>query len=463
MIKVITYGTYDCLHHGHIRLLERAKTLGDYLIVGVTSEDFDVSRGKINVKQSLAERVDAVRKTGLADKIIVEEYEGQKIDDIQRYDVDIFTVGSDWEGHFDYLNEYCQVVYLPRTQGISSTELRIKDNKLCFGIVGDARNVIEKFIKEGEYINGLEYVGLCADSSLSDKNTPDWSDYIKSKGFVTSDYDMLLEKVDAVYVASKTENHYEQIKKALNCKKHIICESPVVLEENQCIELFGLARKNDCILREAIKTSYSLAFNRMLLLIKTGIIGEVLSVDATCTSLMDNLVYKDGKIINNGSMNAWAPAALLAVFKILGTEYKEKYGQTFLLENNFDFFTKLDFIFERAVASIKVGKGVKSEGELVISGTKGYIYVPSPWWKMDYFEARYENTNDNQRYFYQLKGEGIRNMIVDFVKDITEKRIDSSKISQNITLAISRCMEEFHKGNNISRILRQDLIPIYQK
>ena len=106
MIKVITYGTYDLLHYGHIRLLERAKALGDYLIVGVTSDDYDKSRGKINNQQSLLERIAAVRATGIADEIIIEEYEGQKIDDIRRYGVDIFTVGSDWKGQFDYLNEF---------------------------------------------------------------------------------------------------------------------------------------------------------------------------------------------------------------------------------------------------------------------------------------------------------------------------------------------------------------------
>ena len=124
MTKVITYGTYDLLHFGHIRLLERAKALGDYLIVGVTSDTFDRERGKINVQQSLMERVEAVRATGLADEIIIEEYEGQKIDDIKRLDVDIFTVGSDWRGKFDYLNAYCRVVYLDRTDGVSSTEIR---------------------------------------------------------------------------------------------------------------------------------------------------------------------------------------------------------------------------------------------------------------------------------------------------------------------------------------------------
>ena len=105
MKKVITYGTYDLFHQGHYNLLKRAKELGDYLIVGVTSDYFDKSRGKFNVCDSLMKRIENVKSTGFADEIIVEEYFGQKIDDIKKYGVDIFTVGSDWKGYFDYLNE----------------------------------------------------------------------------------------------------------------------------------------------------------------------------------------------------------------------------------------------------------------------------------------------------------------------------------------------------------------------
>jgi len=119
--KVITYGTFDIFHEGHYRLLERAKQLGNYLIVGVTTENFDDSRGKLNVQESLMKRIDNVRNSGLADEIIIEEYEGQKINDIQKYEIDVFAIGSDWVGKFDYLKEYCQVVYLERTKGISST------------------------------------------------------------------------------------------------------------------------------------------------------------------------------------------------------------------------------------------------------------------------------------------------------------------------------------------------------
>ena len=158
MIKVITYGTYDLFHYGHQRLLERAKALGDYLIVGVTADDFDKNRGKINVQQSLMERIESVRATGLADEIIIEEYEGQKIDDIKRYDIDIFTVGSDWKGYFDYLNEYCHVVYLERTKGISSTQIR-NINNLRLGIVGN-ESVLDRFLDELKFVSGVEVAGV---------------------------------------------------------------------------------------------------------------------------------------------------------------------------------------------------------------------------------------------------------------------------------------------------------------
>ena len=162
MIKVITYGTYDLFHHGHQRLLERAKELGDYLIVGVTSDDFDKKRGKINVHQSLMERIESVRATGLADEIIVEEYDGQKIDDIKRYGVDIFTVGSDWTGHFDYLKDYCDVVYLKRTEGVSSSNIRLKNRFINLGLVG-AGNILKKFYDESKFVNGINVNAICID------------------------------------------------------------------------------------------------------------------------------------------------------------------------------------------------------------------------------------------------------------------------------------------------------------
>ena len=137
MKKVITYGTFDLFHEGHRRLLERAKALGDYLIVGVTTEQFDIQRGKMNVVDSLMRRLDNVRSSGYADEVIIEEHEGQKIADIQKYGANIFVVGSDWRGKFDYLKEYCEVTYLERTKNVSSSGLReVRHGIVRLGVVG---------------------------------------------------------------------------------------------------------------------------------------------------------------------------------------------------------------------------------------------------------------------------------------------------------------------------------------
>lgn len=414
MVKVITYGTYDLFHYGHQRLLERAKALGDYLIVGVTSDSFDLTRGKINAQQSLMERIESVRATGLADEIIVEEYEGQKIDDIRRYGVDIFTVGSDWNGKFDYLNEYCKVVYLDRTEGVSSSELRAEKRELRVGLVGNS-TLINKFERESHFVNGISISGVCTTEDL------DLSDEIKDSYLITSNIDELLNVSDATYIVSHPKKHYEHIKQALLANKHVLCESPISIRIEEFEELQTLARERDLQLVDSIKTAYSTAYNRMLVLVKSGKIGDVVSVDSVCTSLSDlEKKTKRGTSLNEvwNSICAWGPTAMLPIFQLLGTDYVSKQITTHLIADDFDIFTKISFVYPHAVASMKVGKGVKSEGELIVSGTKGYIYVPAPWWKTDYFEIRYENPADNKRYFYQLDGEGIRYEIVSFLKSI---------------------------------------------
>lgn len=440
MVKVITYGTYDLLHYGHIRLLERAKALGDYLIVGVTADDFDKTRGKINVQQSLMERVEAVRATGIADEIIIEEYEGQKIDDIRKYDVDIFTVGSDWVGYFDYLNEYCKVVYLERTQGVSSTEIRSEKRQVKLGIVGESL-LASKVAKECGFVNGLEISGVYTSNEQLE---------IENK---KASFDELLDDSDALYIISRPSLHYEQIKEALEKGKHVLCETPIALTSEQSDELHRIAEEKNCILMDSIKTAYATAYSRMLFVAKGGKIGKIVSVDATATSLRDIELIEENKINNTwNSINAWGPTVMLPVFQLLGTEYKEKKIVSKMLNDTFDIFTKIDFVYNNAVATIKVGKGVKSEGELVVSGTKGYIYVPAPWWKTDYFEVRYENSEENKRYFYQLDGEGIRNELVSFLKAI-ESGKDRSYISRDISNAMCKVIEDFYNKKDFVELM----------
>ncbi len=435
MIKVITYGTYDLLHYGHRRLLERAKALGDYLIVGVTSDDYERKRGKINVKQSLMERIENVRATGLADEIIVEEYEGQKIDDILRYGVDIFTVGTDWLGKFDYLNAYCRVEYLERTEGISSSEIRTEQNSVTFGLVGEAKQ-IEKYFRESTCVNGLDTVAVYTTSSTLLQNQKDTL-------LFTDSYEQLLTAVDAVFIASHPTKHYEQIRQALLAGKHVLCESPIALTAAQCDELFALAVKNKVVLMDAIKTAYSTAYHRLAVLLKSGKIGKVVSVDATCTSLRD-LDEVDEHTIEQqwNSICAWGPTAMLPVFQILGCRWQTVDITSLMMPvvDNFDLFTRVNFTFDHAVASITVGKGVKSEGELIVSGTNGYIYVPAPWWKTEYFEVRYENQAQNERLYYPLDGEGIRYELLAFVRAVMHEK-KNSYIAQAVSRSICEVIE----------------------
>ena len=425
------------LHYGHIRLLERAKALGDYLIVGITSDDYDKTRGKINLQQSLMERIEAVKATGIADEIIIEEYEGQKIDDIRKHDVDIFTVGSDWEGYFDYLNEFCKVVYLPRTQGVSSSEIREKKRMVHLGIVGDAC-FLYKVIRESKYVNGIIVEAMCTKNpKLLDKQDREDISYF------TDDYDVFLSKIDAVYIRSLPSQHYDHVRKALLAGKHVLCESPITLNRIQCEELIEIADSRKLVFMEAIKTAYSTAYDRLLLLVKTGKIGDVISIDSTCTSIRE---------LNNefewNSIHEWGPTALLPILQIFGINYNEcRITSHFRNEIN-DSFSKIDFTYNNAVGSIKVGDGFKAEGDLIISGSKGYIYVPAPWWLTDYFEVRFENQTDNRRYFYQLDGEGIRYELVAFARAI-EQGFCSIDIDRSVTLKITEIMEQFENRDNM--------------
>lgn len=440
MVKVITYGTFDLLHYGHVRLLERARALGDWLIVGVTADDFDKSRGKINVQQSLMERVEAVRRTGLADEILIEEYEGQKIDDVRRLNVDIFTVGSDWEGQFDYLNAYCRVVYLERTQTVSSSQLRSDQRRLRLALIGDAAEwtALGKMARESRHVNGLEVCAMCIPGEWQPpRDVPEGVQWF-------GDWQQAMDAADAVYLI--TAQQHALAHEALMRRKHVLCELPFAASAAQCSALIALAKAQGCLLMPALKTAYATAFERMILLLQSGAIGQIVHVEATCTSLLQPGAQPVS------SLHSWGPTALLPVLRLLGDGWTHKRTLTRLHEGSgADAFTRVDLLYPHAAASIKVGNGVKSEGELVISGTKGYLYVPAPWWKTDYFEIRHENPADNRRYFYQLDGEGVRWELAAFVSAV-QRGEPAPRMDEPLCLAVSRVMEDFHAGDGVVEI-----------
>lgn len=415
MKTVITYGTFDLLHFGHINILKRAKAIGDRLIVGVTSESYDKERGKLNVSESLAQRIENVKQTGLADEIIVEEFEGQKILDIQKYHVDCFVIGSDWYGKFDYLKEYCQVVYLERTRGVSSTELRQQGRDIIkLGVMGSGR-IANRFVPESKYISGIDVVGVFNPNKQSAQKFAEKHELV----FFSDCLEDFLEKVDAVYIATPHQTHYEYILKALDYGKHVLCEKPITLHRNQLEEIYSKAEERKLVVMEGLKTAYCPAFERLLALAKSGKIGEIKDIDATFTKLVPPGLRELNPAMAGGSMNELGSYVLLPIIKLFGSDYQSFHFFPYMNEDGIDLFVKGMFLYENATASFKVGLGVKSEGELIISGTKGYIWVPAPWWKTAYFEVRYEDPAQNKKYFYQFEGDGLRYEISEFAKRIS--------------------------------------------
>ena len=445
MRKVITYGTYDLFHQGHYRLLERAKALGDYLIVGVTSEAFDKMRGKLNVRDPLVTRIENVRKTGFADEIIVEEYMGQKIDDIKRYQVDIFTVGSDWQGHFDYLSEFCQVRYLERTRGISSTDIR-NSNAIHLGIIG-AESIVQRFCSEAKYVSGLEITGIFDETKRLDLASEQAK---KNDITVYHDLSSLLNENDAVYVCSPPNTHYSYVKKALSANKHCLCEFPFSLCVDEAEELFALAKDRRLVLLHGLKTAYAPAFQRLILLAKTGMIGNILAVDAGFTQVLGSRIPEQLRLSSGGSVYAIGEYPLLAFIKLLGIGFKKAqfFSRSYEHCQKVDGFTRFFLEYENALAVATVAIDAKSEGSMVITGTKGYFYVPAPWWKTEYFEARFEDMNKNMKYFYKFQGEGLRYEIAEFISCIIRGK-NSLCITKDETLAMARVMEQFSSGKDI--------------
>lgn len=448
MKKVITYGTYDLLHKGHFNLLKRAKELGDYLIVGVTNDNFDRERGKLNVRNNVLERIEAVKATGLADKIIIEDYVGQKIDDIQKYEVDIFAIGSDWEGKFDYLNEFCQVIYLPRTEGISSTMLRNESQEsVKVGMIGTGR-IAKRFVKEASFVSGIEI------TSVFDIIENKTSEFITENNipYAHKSFDELITSVEAIYIASPHLSHYDYIKRGLLANKHVLCETPLVLNGNQARELYELAEAKKVVLMEANKTAHCPAFNHLMVMIKSGVIGEVVDVEASLSKLLsDKSLREFDKKQAGGSMYELGSYPLLPIIKLLGTNY-ENLNIYSRIENDVDIYTKGVLRYPTAVCSFKLGLGVKTEGNLVISGTKGYAYVPSPWWKTDYFELRYEDQNENKKFFYKWDGSGLRYEIQEFMSCIYNQRLKSVRLSPIESITMADIMQQFSERKNFMQI-----------
>lgn len=443
MIKVITYGTFDLFHEGHYRLLQRAKALGDYLIVGVTTEAYDETRGKFNVIDSLMTRIENVRKAGFADEIIIEENAGQKFSDIKKYGIDIFTVGSDWVGEFDYLKDYCKVIYLDRTKNVSSTMLRESNRPIQrIGIIGTGR-IADRFIPEAKLVSGVSAQGVYnphTQSALRFAARWEIEAYTNLEDFFSA--------VDVVYIASPHETHYGYIKASLEHGKHVLCEKPMVLKRDQAEEVFAYARERGLILFEEIKTAYCPGFNKLLGIACSGSIGSIRNVEACFTKLEKVHTRELTDRTYGGSFTELGSYVLLPILKLFGTDFRELRFDTIRGENGLDIFTKASLVYPTGVATATCGLGVKADGRLLIAGTKGYIVAEAPWWKTTYFEVHYEEANRVDRYSEIFLGDGLRYEISNFLYMINKSNKDNFKLTRGESIALADIMEQFMKLEN---------------
>ena len=441
MKKVITYGTFDLFHEGHKNLLKRAKSLGDYLIVGITTEHYDLQRGKLNVVNSLLERIENVKNSGYADEIIIEDHEGQKEEDIQKRNIDVFTVGSDWIGSFDYLRKYCEVVYLERTPNISSTQLREEKFSIVqMGIIGSGR-IAPRFLKEAKYVSG---VNVRCVYNPNEESAREFAKTYELEAY-SEEYNTFLDAVDAVYIASPHQTHYEYAKKAIETGKHVLCEKPLTFSVKEAEELYALAEEKNVILMEGIKTAYVPGFAQMIDTAKSGIIGDIVDVEACFSRITAPQMREMTDAEYGGAFLEFGSYTLLPIIKLLGCDYEDITFNCIKAENGIDLYSKISFRYKNALAMSKTGVGAKSEGQLIIAGTKGYILAQSPWWLTKSFEVRYEDPNKIEKYNPRFLGDGLRYEISEFTARIHGHAKQGFCLTKEESVAMAGVVERFLK------------------
>lgn len=431
MKKVITYGTFDLFHRGHYNIIKRAKALGDYLIVGVTSESYDIERGKLNVRDSLIKRIENVRKTGLADEIIIEEYQGQKINDIIKYNIDLLVVGSDWRGKFDYLKNYCDVMYLERTKNISSTKIRSEGTIFNIGVVTDDIND-NGIVSETKFVSGLHVERVYSDE-------PDVAEEFRDKYELDScwtDYDEFLSDLDIVYIKCSQKLRADYIERAIEQNKYVISDTPMTLSPERLQELFDKAKEHQVVLVERLTLVYLRAFNQLVWHVHSNLVGDIISVK--CAICQDD--FEGGK-----SFNETVSHAIGAIIKLLGRECLDVSTNAVTdAQGNF-VYDVITMKYKNALASIEIGSTVDVEDELVIIGSGGRVTIPNDWWNTGYFEAKIEGNEFLKRYSFNFEGNGLRYLLQELLIMIRDKRTECTRLFYDESLLLSEILKRINQ------------------
>ncbi len=431
MRTVITYGTFDLFHKGHYNILKRAKEEGDYLIVGVTGETYDVERGKLSVQDSLATRIENVKKTGFADKIIVEEYLGQKIQDIIKYHVDVFVIGSDWKGKFDHIAKYCEIKYLERTKDISSTQLREQNLPIYrFGIVTDEMYDNDA-VMESKIVSGIHIESVYAPMQ---RMADDFRDYYEiNRGF--SDYAEFLDSVDIVYVKVWGKERITYVEKALEAGKHVISDVPVTTDKEVGKRLLKIAEERAVVFMHNIPTIYLHAFSQLLWMARSNLIGDLVSIKCSISKQL----FDDKNSYDFADL-AYYPVCTFT--KIFGTEYEDMYVKILRDNKQEAKYGILTIAYPNAVAVAEISTEIEAKCEMRIYGTEGEIHIPDDWWRVGYFRVRQKSEDRPKNYSSNFEGNGFRYLMQAMLQEIRAEGSSNARITMEESQAILSLMKE---------------------
>lgn len=317
-----------------------------------------------------------------------------------------------------------------------------KDNGTVYriGIIGTGR-IAARFLAEAREVKAAEVTIVYNPKRESaQKFEQQWN--VQS----TDDLMLFFLMSDIVYVASPHETHYEYILKALQKKKHVISEKPMVLKRTEAEELCRLAEERNLILLEGIKTLYCPGYQMVRKLVTGGTIGNICNVEACFTKLEQQNTRELNDILYGGSFTELGSYGLLPVLQLLGNNPVEIRIDSICSEKGIDIFTRVSFKYEDALANITCGLGVKSEGRLLLSGTKGYILVAAPWWKTQHIEVHYEDASVVDVYEEPYVGDGLRYEIAEIIRRIEEHETKIEETAEIIERA--SIMEMFLKKRN---------------
>ena len=255
---------------------------------------------------------------------------------------------------------------------------------------------------------------------------------------------LLDSDINAVYIASSHEMHYEHCYKALLAKKHVLCEKPVTLKKQQLQKLIGLAQENNLVFLEGIKTAYTPAFVKLMEELKSGIIGDIKEVRGTFTKLVPKDSSREWIIPFGGATNELMSYPLFLAIKILGKAQNISYFPQ--IEEGIDSSNTIVIKHEKGKISISsVAIGSKSDGAAVISGTQGYVVIPAPWWLTKKFFVRFEDPNKQLEYNYEFEGDGLRYEISEFIACVNRQESESSLLSHEEMKQINSVISEFNE------------------